>query len=367
MAPLFSQALDQLVEAAHAWPTHSSIATISLISLTALWSYALLGPLSILPSERGAFQFLWLEKRALSIPPPAAWFLSREPELVTTSGKSWRALRAQFESAYRLHRRANAGLFLPSRIGAAIVFVVALAYAAVCFAYAVAGSSLATGLVGGAVLAFAFFPAVVTIGASRRRWQRRAPFELQWVHEATAVLSRHNKAGASGTLERAEILGDIGDMEHVLASRHRNSPSGSSRRLAQEQWSSATQNLTLSAAAFEGQSAATSAEVWAWLTRHVDEASKALLQDRPTRSKPRLPNHRRPLYSADKAALTLIVMLVATTAGLLVAAFIVATETPIDLSWDGATPWITALTSLLALVGAGLPLVRKLLQSDAAG
>jgi hypothetical protein len=360
-------ALDQFVEAARAWPTYASMATVSLVSLTALWSYALLGPLSILPSERGVFQFLWLEKLALSIPPSAAWFLCREPDLVTTSGKSWTALRAQFESAYRLHRQANAALFLPSRAGSAIVLVGAVAYAIFCFVYAAAVSSLATGLTGGAVLAFAFLPPVITIAASRRRWRRRAPFELQWLHEATAVLSRHKKAADSGTLERAEVLGDIGDMDHVLSSRHRNSSSGSSRKLAQEHWASATQYLTFSAAAFEGRPAVTSDEVWTWLARHVNQASKALLRNRPKRSTQTLPRRARQLYSADKAALTLVVMLVVATAGLLGAAFILATGTPVDVSWDGAAPWITGLSSLLALIGAGLPLIRKLVQSDAPG
>jgi hypothetical protein len=367
MVLLLLLALDQFVEDARAWPTYSSMATVSLVSLTALWSYALLGPLSILPSERGAFKFLWLEKRALSIPSPAAWFLSREPDLVTTPGKSWAALRAQFESAYRLHRRANAALFLPSRVGAAIVLVGAVAYALFCFAYAAALSSLATGLTGGAVLAFAFLPTVITVAASRRRWRRRAPFELQWVHEATAVLSRHRGAADSGTLERAEILGDIGDMHHVLSRRHWNSSSGSSRKLAQKHWSSATQNLTFSAAAFEGRPAATSDEVWTWLTRHVNQASKAFLRDRPKRSTQTVPRQPRRLYSSDKAALTLVVMLVTATAGLLGAAFILATGAPVDLSWDGVAPWITGLSSLLALIGAGLPLIRKLLQSDAPG
>lgn len=367
MVLLLLLALDQFVEAARAWPAYASVATVSLVSLTALWSYALLGPLSILPSERGAFQFLWLEKRALLIPPSAAWFLGREADLVATPGKSWTALRAQFESAYRLHRQANAALFLPSRVGAAIVLVGAVAYAIFCFAYAAAASSLATGLTGGAVLAFAFLPSVVTIAASRRRWRRRAPFELQWLHEATAVLSRHKKASDSGTLERAEVLGDIGDMDYVLSRRHRESSSGASRKLAQEHWASATQHLTFSAAGFEGRPTVSSDEVWAWLTRHVNQASKAVLRDRPKRSTEALPRQPRQLYSADKAALTLVVMLVAATAGLLGAAFILATGTPVDLSWDGVAPWITGLSSLLALIGAGLPLIRKLLQSDAPG
>ncbi len=339
------------------WPVDWVAFVTTLGTLLAAWIYALLVPLSVMPVERGAFQMLWVERQATNLSRVAAKLRQRDSVPLLASGRHWQRLTARYGDDYLRHRQAHTAFFFLARCLAAASLLSASAVAGALLIHAIAHQSLALAYGGGAVLALGLLPAVVTVLASRYRWQRRVPFEVLWTHEATTVLSKHYASAARGTLERSEVLSDIGDVEYILSRRHRYSPSGSSRRRAQEAWGSRTSTLVASSAEFEGRASVASGDVSAWLGSHIDQASWIVMQDHAHVTGAAAAQNNPSRYSTDRAALAMTGMLTVAVVALSIAALIAAGVTSPRSMLESFQPLLTDTSSLLAPVGGLVPLV----------
>ncbi|WP_423920980.1 hypothetical protein ACPEEZ_15275 [Frigoribacterium sp. 2-23] len=317
-----------------------------------IWFNCLIGPLSVMPSAPRAFALLGAEKFALWVPRWLAHFLAPDVSRVNMLGRSWRTLKKKFEISRRQHRHVNSAMFLPARVLAFALLIGGLAVCVMFFVLAIEWSSWAAASFTGALFFASWIPLVVTIAVTRYRWHRRVPFEIAWLQEASAVLSRHKKAAARFRLERAMILGDIADMEFTLLRRFRQSPSGSSRRVAHEAWIRQIDDLAVRSAEFERQLQPSSEDVWTWLKSHVEQSSRAVVGESTRRRKvsPLVDGKKRPTsHSGTRAAVVLVTMLIAIVALFLVFTFTVSGLITVDLGWDAISPWVTRATSLLAL------------------
>lgn len=360
-APLF----DLTLAGTHTLSVGWFEAYVGLGVLAVAWSYALLAPMSVMPVERGVFQMLWPERLALGLPRPVAFLLKFEPKQVLLKSRYWTRFVAEHEVSYKHHRHVHAAMFLPARFLALIVLSSGLLFAIFSTLHALSVRSLAIGLGGGAVFVLLICPTLVTVLAARFRWRRRVPFEVAWIHEVKAVLSKHRRAATLGMLEQREVLTDLGDPEYVLARRHHNSPSGSSGEMASARWAARTEPLLESAAAFEGRASVSAPQVWAWLGTYVDQASKLIQQDVPKTRVSSLKPARRSKYSADKAGLVLLAMLLVIFALLAAGALLISGIATIGGIRSSIGPWLTSLSSLAAGTGIVMTVIRQLSRGSA--